>query len=315
MKIAVSGCLLGEKIRFDAGHKHDRFITDELGQFAEFVSFCPEHLAFGTPRPTVRLVKINDAIRVQSNKTADDLTDALMQTSHDELQKLEHEALCGIIFKSKSPSCAMNSAKLYLENGMSEGKEDGVFMRLCRERFPLLPMEEEGRLEDAWLRENFVMQLFAYDAFEQFKVNNPQLKDLVRFHTIHKFMLQAKDERLYRELGNIVGNREGLSLEVLLAMYELGFKTAISRKSSIKRTRNVLDHLAGFFKKELTKGEKKTLHEQIDDFTHKLIPLIVPLSTIQLYARKYDTHYLLDQTYLEPYPKTLALRSHIKSGK
>lgn len=315
MKIAVSGCLLGEKIRFDAGHKHDRFITDELGQFAEFVSFCPEHLAFGTPRPTVRLVKINDAIRVQSNKTQADLTDALMQTSHIELEKLENEALCGIIFKSKSPSCGMNSAKLYLENGMSEGKEDGVFMRLCRERFPLLPMEEEGRLEDAWLRENFVMQLFAYDEFEQFKANNPQLKDLVRFHTIHKFMLQAKDERLYRELGNIVGNREGLSLQVLLAMYELGFKTAISRKSSIKRTRNVLDHLAGFFKKELTKGEKKTLHEQIDDFAHKLIPLIVPLSTIQLYARKYDTHYLLEQTFLEPYPKTLALRSHIKSGK
>lgn len=315
MKIAVSGCLLGEKIRFDAGHKHDHFITDELGQFAKFVSFCPEHLAFGTPRPTVRLVKVNDAIRVQSNKTADDLTDALMQTSHHELQKLEHETLCGIIFKSKSPSCGMNSAKLYLENGMSEGKEDGVFMRLCRERFPLLPMEEEGRLEDAWLRENFVMQLFAYDEFEQFKANNPQLKDLVRFHTIHKFMLQAKDERLYRELGNIVGNREGLSLQVLLAMYELGFKTAISRKSSIKRTRNVLDHLAGFFKKELTKGEKKTLHEQIDDFAHKLIPLIVPLSTIQLYARKYDTGYLLHQTFLEPYPKTLALRSHIKSGK
>lgn len=315
MKIAVSGCLLGEKIRFDAGHKHDRFITDELGQFAEFVSFCPEHLAFGTPRPTVRLVKINDSVRVHSNKTADDLTDALMQTSHGELEKLEHEALCGIIFKSKSPSCAMNSAKLYLENGMSEGKEDGVFMRLCRERFPLLPMEEEGRLEDAWLRENFVMQLFAYDEFEQFKSNNPQLKDLVRFHTIHKFMLQAKDERLYRELGNIVGNREGLSLDVLLGIYELGFKTAISRKSSIKRTRNVLDHLAGFFKKELTKGEKKTLHEQIDDFAHKLIPLIVPLSTIQLYARKYDTHYLLEQTFLEPYPKTLALRSHIKSGK
>ena len=315
MKIAVSGCLLGEEIRFDAGHKHNRFITNELGAFAQFVSFCPEHLAFGTPRPTVRLVKVNGDVRVHSNKTTEDLTNALMQTSHIELEKLENEILGGIIFKSKSPSCGMKSAKLYLENGMSDGSEDGVFMRLCRERYPLLPMEEEGRLEDAWLRENFVMQLFAYDEFEQFKANNPQLKDLVRFHTIHKFMLQAKDERLYRELGNIVGNREGLSLEVLLAMYELGFKTAISLKSSIKRTRNVLDHLAGFFKKELTKGEKKTLHEQIDDFAHKLIPLIVPLSTIQLYTRKYDTAYLLEQTFLEPYPKTLALRSHIKSGK
>lgn len=315
MKIAVSGCLLGEKIRFDAGHKHDRFITDELGKFSEFVSFCPEHLAFGTPRPTVRLVKVHDVIQVQSNKTGDDLTDVLMQTSHSELQKLETEPLCGIIFKSKSPSCAMNSAKLYLENGMSDGKEDGVFMRLCRERFPLLPMEEEGRLEDAWLRENFVMQLFAYDAFQKFNASTPTLNKLVKFHTAHKFLLQAKDETLYRELGNIVANRSDLSFEALLGQYELGFKTAISRKSSIKRNRNVLDHLAGFFKKELTKSEKETLHDQIRDYADKIIPLIVPLSTIHLYARKYDTKYLLEQTFLDPYPKTLALRSHIKSGK
>ncbi len=315
MKIAVSGCLLGEQIRFDAGHKRERFITDELGKFAQFVSFCPEHLAFGTPRPTVRLVTVDRNVRVYSNKTGEDLTDALMQTSRDELSKLEREPLCGIIFKSKSPSCGMNSAKLYLENGMSDGKEDGVFMALCRDRYALLPMEEEGRLQDAWLRENFVMQLFAYDEFEQFKAAKPKLNDLVRFHTVHKFMLQSKDEALYRELGNIVGNRDGLSLEVSMGMYELGFKTAISRKSSIKKTRNVLDHLAGFFKKELTKSEKETLHEQIDDFAHKLIPLIVPLSTIHLYAKKYDTQYLLDQTFLSPYPKTLALRSHIDGGK
>jgi uncharacterized protein YbgA (DUF1722 family)/uncharacterized protein YbbK (DUF523 family) len=315
VKIAVSACLLGEKVRFDAGHKHDHFITDELGKFAEFVTFCPEHLAFGTPRPTVRLVTVEGDIRVHSNKTGDDLTDALIDTSRNELSRLKNEPLCGIVFKSKSPSCGMKSAKLYATNGMSEGKDDGVFMAMCRERYPLLPMEEEGRLQDAWLRENFVMQLFAFDEFEQFKAARPTLGDLVRFHTVHKFLLQSKDEKLYRELGNIVGNREGLSLEVLLGMYELGFKTAISRKSSIKKTRNVLDHLAGFFKKELTKSEKDTLHEQIDDFAHKLIPLIVPLSTIGLYAKKYDTRYLLDQTFLNPYPKSLALRSHIDGGK
>ncbi|MGZ8548809.1 MAG: YbgA family protein [Sulfuricurvum sp.] len=315
MKIAVSACLLGEKVRFDAGHKHDHFITDELGKFAQFVTFCPEHLAFGTPRPTIRLVTVEGNTRVLSNKIGNDLTDALVKTSQDELAKLEREPLCGIIFKSKSPSCGMNSGKLYLPNGMSDGKRDGVFMAMCRQRYPLLPMEEEGRLLDAWLRENFVMQLFAYDRFEMLKAASPTMGDLVKFHTSHKFLLQSKDEQLYRELGNIVGNRENLQLEVLLALYELGFKTAISRKSSIKRTRNVLDHLAGFFKKELTKSEKETLHEQIDDFAHKLIPLIVPLSTIHLYAKKYDTRYLLDQTFLNPYPKTLALRSHINGGK
>jgi len=315
MTLAVSSCLLGEKIRFDGGHKRDRFITDELSDFAEFVPFCPEHLAFGTPRPSVRLVSVEGNVRVHSNKSGDDLSEALIQTSRDELGKLESKSLCGIIFKSKSPSCGMKSAKLYLENGYCEGKEDGVFMSMCRERFPLLPMEEEGRLEDAWLRENFVMQIFAYDAYERFKASNPSLGDLVRFHTINKFMLQSKDEALYRELGNIVANRSEYSLETLLGMYELGFKTAIARKSSIKKTRNVLEHLAGFFKNELSKSEKETLHTQIDDYADKIIPLIVPVSTIHLYAKKYNTEYLLDQTFLIPYPKTLSLRSHINSGK
>lgn len=315
MKIAVSGCLLGEKIRFDAGHKHDHFITDELGEFAQFVSFCPEHLAFGTPRPSIRLVKDDESLQVHSNKNGEDLTQALIEKSAYELSRLESQNLCGIIFKSKSPSCGLKSAKIYLENGFCEGKEDGVFAAMCRERYPLLPMEEEGRLEDAWLRENFVMQVFAYDRFETLKASSPTLNDLIIFHTTHKFMLQAKDEQLYRELGNIVANRSDLSFEALLSQYELGFKTAISRKSSIKRNRNVLDHLAGFFKKELTKVEKEILHDQIRDYAHKIIPIIVPLSTIALYAKKYNTTYLLDQLFLNPYPKTLALRSHIKSGK
>jgi uncharacterized protein YbgA (DUF1722 family)/uncharacterized protein YbbK (DUF523 family) len=311
MKIAVSGCLLGEKIRFDGGHKHECFITDELSRFAEFIPFCPEHLAFGTPR----LLRHKDQIHVYSNKDNTDLTEQLIQTSHEELTKISHEPLCGIIFKSKSPSCGMKSAKTYLDNGFYEGKKDGIFASMCRERYPLLPMEEEGRLQDAWLRENFIMQLFAYDAFEQFKVSAPTVGDLILFHTRHKFMLQAKDEQLYRELGNIVANRDSLSDEARLSMYELGFKTAISRKSSIKRTRNVLEHMAGFFKNDLTKSEKEILHGQIHDFVDKIIPLIVPLSTIALYAQKYGIGYLKDQTFLNPYPKTLALRSYIDAVK
>lgn len=315
MKLAVSSCLLGERIRFDGGHKQSRFIVEQLSAFSDFVPFCPEHLAFGTPRPSVRLVRLNDGVRVLSNKSHEDVTEILEATSLDEFHALESESLCGIIFKSKSPSCGLNSAKLYLQNGMVEGKEDGIFAKLCRERYPLLPMEEEGRLEDPWLRENFVMQIFAYQAFETFKASSPLLKDLVRFHTVYKFMLQAKDEKLYRELGNIVANRDGYTTETLLALYELGFKTAIGKKSSIKRNRNVLEHLSGFFKNELTKSEKETLHSQIEDYAAKIVPLIVPLSTIHLYAKKYDISYLLDQTFLNPYPKTLALRSHIDSGK
>jgi uncharacterized protein YbbK (DUF523 family)/uncharacterized protein YbgA (DUF1722 family) len=264
MKIAVSGCLLGEKIRFDAGHKRDDFIVDELGKYAEYISFCPEHLAFGSPRTSIRMVKDEEHLKILSNKTGEDLSDVLLQTSQDELQRIKKENIRGIIFKSKSPTCGMSSSKVYLPNGFAEGKDDGVFASLCKKEFGYLPMEEEGRLCDAWLRENFVMQLFAYDAFERFK-KDATMKNLVDFHQSYKFLLQSKDEKIYRELGYIVGNHEKKSFEETLEAYEMLFKSAISKKSSIGKTRNVLEHMAGFLKKFLNKDEKQMLHEQIDD--------------------------------------------------
>lgn len=314
MKIAVSGCLLGEKIRFDAGHKRDDFIVDELGKYAEYISFCPEHIAFGSPRPSIRMVKDEEHLKILSNKTGEDLSDVLLQTSQDELQRIKKENIRGIIFKSKSPTCGMSSSKVYLLNGFAEGKDDGVFASLCKKEFGYLPMEEEGRLCDAWLRENFVMQLFAYDAFEGFK-KDATMKNLVDFHQSYKFLLQSKDEKIYRELGYIVGNHEKKSFEETLEAYEMLFKSAISKKSSIGKTRNVLEHMAGFLKKFLNKDEKQMLHEQIDDCVAKIIPLIVPLSTLKLYATKYKISYLLGQKFLDPYPKELALRSDIKSVK
>ena len=315
MKIAVSGCLLGDKVRYDGGHKHDRFITDELGKYAEFISFCPESVVFGIPRPSVKLVREHGVLAVRRNSDAVDVTKELEQGVAEELERLEKLKLSAMIFKARSPSCGIGSTKTYLPNGISEGKDYGLFAKACKEKFPLLPMEEEGRLCDAWLRENFVMQLFAYDAFEKLKASQPKMKELVDFHTRYKFLLQAKDEKLYRELGNVVANKEGLEFSELLKHYEYLFKTAISKKSSIKRNRNVLDHMAGFFKRELTKGEKETLHEQIEEYTKKIVPIIVPLSTIALYAKKYETAYLLNQAFLEPYPKELALRSHLESSK
>lgn len=315
MKIAVSSCLLGAKVRFDAGHKHEHFITDELGEYAEFVPFCPEHLAFGTPRPSVRLVQEEKALIVQSNKDGSDLSSALALACDSELEALKSHRLSGIIFKSKSPSCGLGSAKSYLSNGFAEGKTNGLFAEICQQHFPLLPMEEEGRLNDPWLRENFVMQLFAYEDFEQFKASAPQMKALVSFHQNYKFMLQSKDEKAYRLLGKIVGNHEGLSSSETLARYELIFKSAIARKSSIAKTRNVLEHMAGFLKNELSPVEKSMLHEQIGDFAARIIPLISPLGTLQMFAQKYEVSYLLGQKFLNPYPKVLALRSDIKSGK
>jgi len=316
MKIAVSGCLLGEEIRFNGGHSHDRFVTQSLGKYAQFVSFCPENLAFGTPRPTIRLVEDgNDGYYVQSSNGNVDVTEKLLHTNNIELQKIQDDSIRGIIFKSKSPSCGLGSALVYRTNGYSKEKEDGLFVKLCKEHFPLLPMEEEGRLCDPWLRENFVMQLFAYDDFENFKASNPSMKELVAFHQSYKFMLQAKHEIMYRELGQIVGNHEGIDFSEILRAYETLFKTAIAQKSSIGKNRNVLEHMAGFVKDKITKVEKEMLHEQIDDYANKIVPLIAPLSRLHMFAKTHNVTYLLNQKFLHPYPKELALRSDIKSGK
>ena len=316
MKIAVSGCLLGNEIRFNGGHSHDRFVTQNLGQYVEFVSFCPEHLAFGTPRSTIRLVEDeNEGYYVQSSDALADVTEELQNTNNIEIKKIEDDAIRGIIFKSKSPSCGLGSAMIYRTNGYSKEKGDGLFVRMCKEQFPLLPMEEEGRLNDPWLRENFIMQLFAYDDFENFKRSNPSMKDLVAFHQSYKFMLQAKNEMMYRELGQIVGNHDGLKFDEILRQYEILFKTAIAQKSSIGKNRNVLEHMAGFVKDKITPVEKEMLHEQIREYADQIVPLIAPLSRLHMFAKSYNVEYLLDQKFLHPYPKELALRSDIKSGK
>ena len=231
MKIAVSACLLGEQVRFDKGHKRDEFVMDELSRYAEYVSFCPEHFAFGSPRPSIRMVSKGEELKIISNKTKEDLTSPLLKTSLEDLEKVSSQNVCGIIFKSKSPTCGLMSSKVYLENGFADGKDNGIFANLCKEKFPLLPMEEEGRLNDAWLRENFVMQVFAYESFEKFK-EGATMSGLVKFHQRSKFTLQSKDESLYRVLGRIVGNHLNQDFQDLLDEYEFHFKTAIAKKAA-----------------------------------------------------------------------------------
>jgi uncharacterized protein YbgA (DUF1722 family)/uncharacterized protein YbbK (DUF523 family) len=315
MKLAISSCLLGNEVRFDGGHKRDRFITDLLSKYASFIPFCPEALAFGTPRPSIRLVNQDESLRIISNKSAEDLTCKLQEQNNVEIERLKNEELSGIIFKAKSPSCGFGSAKVYLPNGHGEGKADGLFVLTCKEHFGHLPMEEEARLIDPWLRENFIMHLFSYERFKKFKASSPKMGDLVAFHTANKFLLQSKSESLYRELGSIVANHEKLLFDEVLTKYEKIYNEAIAQKSSIKKTRNVLEHMAGFFKHDLERGEKELLHMMIDEYADKIIPLITPISAILLLANKYKTSYLLEQTFLAPYPKYLALRSSVDAGK
>ena len=314
LKIAVSACLLGEPIRYDKTGQRDRFITDKLGKYASFIPFCPEHLAFGTPRETIRIVLENERKNVITVFSKNDVTQAMNDAVAHELEKIQNEEICGIILKSKSPSCGLGSTKYYMKE-MSEGKKDGLFALTCKEHFVDFPIEEEARLIDPWLRENFVMQLFAYEDAIKLEKNIKTMQELVAFHTAYKFLLQSKHEANYRLLGKIVANHDKKSLQEITQEYITLFKQTIAHKSTIAKTVNVLQHMVGFFKKELDGNEKKEIHLQIEEFRDEIIPLIAVMSTIEFLAKKYNTAYLLGQKFLNPYPKDLALRSMIQEGK
>ncbi|AFL68407.1 YbgA family protein [Sulfurospirillum barnesii] len=314
LKVAISACLLGEPIRYDKTGQRDRFLTNKLGKYASFIPFCPEHLAFGTPRETIRIVLENERKKVITVFSKADVTEAMHEAMAQELRKIQNEPICGIILKSKSPSCGLGSTKYYT-GAMSEGKKDGLFALTCKKAFVGFPIEEEARLLDPWLRENFIMQLFAYHDAMHLEKHAQNMNELVAFHTAYKFLLQSKHEGNYRLLGKIVANHEKKSLNEVLQEYLSLFKKTIAHKSTIAKTVNVLQHMVGFFKKELTSVEKQALHLQIEEFRDEIVPLIAVMSTIEFLAKKYDIHYLLKQKFLNPYPKDLALRSSIQEGK
>ena len=314
MIVAVSACLLGEPIRYDKTGQKDKFIVEKLGKYATFLPFCPEHLAFGTPRQTIR-INDNDGIKnIITVFSKVDVTDAINHAMQSEKQKLINADICGIILKSKSPSCGLGSTKYY-SNDMAQGKKDGLFALTCKQVFQDFPIEEEARLIDPWLRENFVMQLFAYHETMQLEKTITKVSELIAFHTSYKFLLQSKHEKNYRLLGNIVANHAQEPLGEVLHNYLALFRKTIAIKSKISQTVNVLEHMTGFFKHELSPIEKQELHMQIKEFQEETIPLIAVMNTIEFLAKRYTIHYLLEQKFLNPYPKALALRSSIQEGK
>ncbi|RXJ69783.1 hypothetical protein CRV08_03490 [Halarcobacter ebronensis] len=317
MKLGVSSCLLGSMCRYDGGHSREKFIVDELGKYFEFSPFCPERLIFPTPREAIRLVRVDESIKIKTSNTNKDVTSLVENISKDLVSKIENDELCGFILKSKSPTCGMERVKIYPDkkNGQSENVGVGVFANELKNRFPYLPIEEEGRLNDPWLRENFLMQVFAYKAIFEFLEKNPTLGELVEFHTSYKYLIYSKSYNYYKALGNIVANRDKKSLKEVLQEYKRLFLEAISKKGTIKNTHNVLLHIYGYFKKVISKDEKEEILESIEDFKKEIIPLIAVIKIIKLYTKKFDIKYLKTQVFLNPYPKELALRSKVEAYK
>jgi uncharacterized protein YbbK (DUF523 family)/uncharacterized protein YbgA (DUF1722 family) len=313
VKIAVSGCLSGNSCRYDGRSKKDRFVSETLPDFVEIVQFCPEAEAFGTPRESLRIVKIDGKQQVIGNKSGKNLTEELQKSVDRTVESLKSEDISGVIFKSKSPSCGVERVKVYSESGnLLPESASGLLANSVIKSFSKLPVEEEGRLQDNWLRENFIMQIYSYSRIQNLKNSIQKFSELVDFHSQHKFLLQSKDEVIYRELGKIVADGR-IPLNEAVGSYGELFKMAISKKSSRGKTYNVLQHLHGFLKNHLEESEKTGVLQALQDFKNGLIPAITPISIIAIYTEKYSIDYLKRQMFLDPYPKELALRSSLDS--
>ncbi|KPK28707.1 MAG: hypothetical protein AMJ61_01345 [Desulfobacterales bacterium SG8_35_2] len=311
IKIGVSSCLLGKEVRYNGGHSHDRYITGTLGQYFTFVGVCPEvEAGFGIPRETLRLVGDPESPRLLTSKTRQDYTDTMLNWARTRVKELEKENLCGFIFKSKSPSSGMERVKVYTEKGFpGSNKGVGLFARAFMANFPLIPVEEEGRLHDAVLRENFIERIFALKRWRQVAEEKKSRGAIVAFHTEHKLQIMSHSQQYYRDMGRLVARVKEIPLAVLYDQYEAMLMEALALKATVKKNVNVLQHMAGYFKKVLSNDEKKELQEIIEQYHQNYTPLIVPITLVNHYVRKYDQEYLKKQYYLNPHPIELKLRN------
>jgi uncharacterized protein YbgA (DUF1722 family)/uncharacterized protein YbbK (DUF523 family) len=309
IKLGISACLAGEKVRFDTGHKKSNFCMDELGKHVEYQRFCPE-VAVGLPipRPTIRQVRVGDTIKVcRPDGTGDvgpKLTEYGKKVATEQASKLS-----GFIFCAKSPSCGMERIKIYNEAGTGNTSEGvGFFAEQIMAHNPLLPCEENGRLNDIHLRENFVMRIFTYKNWQVLREQPITVHRLTQFHAKYKYLLMAHNYQAYKDLGNLLGTYDGADYEALADDYILGLMTALKKPASRKNNSNTLMHLQGYFKKSLSKIEKQELRDAIDEYRQGLVPLYVPLTLVKHHLKVHPIEYLEQQVYFNPYPHDLKLR-------
>ena len=323
-RIGISACLLGQPVRYDAGHKRDPFLVETFGEQVEWVPVCPEvEAGFGTPRETMRLQLTSPQVRGRGdrfdpahialvlNKQGTDVTAQLRSYAARKVEKLAHAGLSGFVLKKDSPSCGMDRVKVYTVAGSVERGGRGLFAEALMARLPDLPVEEEGRLGDPRLRENFVERVFAYRRLRELFDGRWTVGDVVRFHTAHKLTLMAHAPVAYRELGKRVAEAKSLSRQLFAQLYQSQFMRALSTLATPKRHANVLQHMLGYFTRELETDDRNELLGVIEEHRLGKVPLIVPMTLMRHYVRRHHIGYLEGQTYLDPHPRELHLRNHV----
>ena len=312
LRVGISSCLLGDEVRFDGGHKRDHFLTDVLAPYVEWVRVCPEvEVGMGVPRETLRLVKVNGDVRMMTTRTGVDHTDRMRSYAERRTKALAAMDLRGYVLKKDSPSCGMERVKVFSGDGVPVRAGVGTYAEVLKARFPALPIEEEGRLADPVLRENFIERLFAYDRLRGLFDGRWTKAGLIAFHTAHKMSLLAHSTAAYQELGRLVAQNAALPRTQLQQRYEDLFMRTLSKPATPKRHANVLMHMAGHLKQKLDAASKQELLQYIDDYRRELVPLVVPVTLLRHHVRVHDVTYLAGQVYLEPHPREMMLRNHV----
>jgi uncharacterized protein YbgA (DUF1722 family)/uncharacterized protein YbbK (DUF523 family) len=303
---------LGDHVRYDGGHKLDRFLTETLGQYVDYVPVCPEvECGLTVPREAMHLEGDVERPRLITSRTREDRTAQMIRWAEKRVKELEKEDLCGFIFKSNSPSSGMERVKIYNDKGMPVKKGIGLFARTFMEHFPLVPVEEDGRLHDPKLRENFIELMFTMMRWRALLRQKPSLGRLVDFHSRNKLQILAHSPKLLRDMGKLVANGKNAALDQLYRDYEDLLMEALRLKATVKKNTNVLQHMMGYFKKHLSSDEKQEILEIIKQYQDGYVPLIVPVTLMNHFIRKYQQPYLRMQTYLNPHPLSLQLRNHV----
>ena len=310
--LGISSCLLGNKVRYDGGHKLDPFLAGTLGQLVEWIPVCPEAACgLGIPREVMALEGDPASPRIRTVWTGIDHTARLRRWAKGELKVLADIDVSGFVFKARSPSCGVRDTKVFDAKCRIRSRGPGLFARAVMDAFPLLPVEDEERMHVPALRENFIERVFVYKRWREYIKEDGSLGGLVTFHTEHKYLIMAHSQKHYSSLGKMVANAKKTRKDKLHEDYISLLMEGLQFIATPKKNTNVLQHMAGYFKDELSADEKKELLEVITSYHDGLVPLIVAITLLLHYVRKYDEGYLSRQVYLNPPPLELMLRNHV----
>lgn len=310
--VGISACLTGLEVRYNGGHCNSKLCMQTLKQYVQFKPFCPEVVAgFGTPRPTLRLTGNPDNPRLTPSDDPDsDLTDQFVEAVAPHLPGFDE--LDGYILMKNSPSCGMERIKVYQDNGYAHEKRgSGLFTEMLKEYYPLLPIEEEGRLHDDHLRENFMLRVYAHHNFRKEVLDVPSFHRLLKFHSSYKYTVMAHSQKAYRELGRMLANCQKHKLEELVHEYFIQFMSALAKPAPRKGHTNVLLHMLGYLKKTLDSTSRQKIVQTLEQYRLGNIPLITPLTLLKHYIDMKGSDYIQAQRYLQPYPEELGLRNNL----